>query len=142
MTICAKKPYIGYYRNVWIGKSKIVQSESKNRNRDNRGWNQNRGHTTNKKNRDSTSAKWVKNTYYLHIYGHFMLSDGCYFLSYRYNLVCVAHYFWQYMYDSLSYQYNFLWDAWKECLSQINLIIINYVPDINFWVFSSKYCSN
>ena len=38
----------------WIGKSRNVQSELKNWNRDNRGWNQNRGNTTNKKNWDST----------------------------------------------------------------------------------------
>ena len=46
------------------------------------------------------------------IHGHYILSDGCYFLSYRYNLVCVAHYFLPYRYDSLSYQYNILWDAY------------------------------
>ena len=47
----------------------------------------------------------------IYTYGHYILSDGCYFLPYRYNLVCVAHYFLPYRYDSLSYQYNILWDA-------------------------------
>ena len=30
------------------------------------------------------------------LYGHYILSDGGYFPSYRYNLVCVAHYFLPY----------------------------------------------
>ena len=66
------------------------------------------------------NAKWVKNTYYLHIYGHFLLSDGCYFLSYRYNLVCVAHYFWQYMYDSLKEGVSFTnkFNYYKLCAWQ------------------------
>ena len=39
----------------WIRKSRNVQSELKSWNRDNQGWNQNRGNTTNKKNWDSTT---------------------------------------------------------------------------------------
>ena len=52
-----------------------------------------------------------KNTI-IYIYGHYILSDGCYILSFRYNLVCVAHYLLPYRYDSLSYQYNFQGDAY------------------------------
>ena len=48
----------------------------------------------------------------IYIYGHYIISDGCYFLSYSYNLDCVAHYFLPCRYDSLSYQQNFLWEAY------------------------------
>ena len=48
----------------------------------------------------------------LFTYGYYILCDGCYFLSYRFNLVYVANCFLPYRYDSLSYQYNNLCDAY------------------------------
>ena len=49
--------------------------------------------------------------------------------TYRYNLVCVAHYFLPYRYDSLSYHYSFLWDAYyffwyiqNSCCHAFNLM--------------------
>ena len=46
----------------------------------------------------------VRKKHLIFTYGHYILSGGCYLLSYRYNLVSVAHYFLPYWYDSLLYQ--------------------------------------